>query len=104
MKTFTCNELIQALSGEAAAEGEILLPDYCPTVMKVVGVTATPFLRSQTVRGDRLYADGNVEFRIVYISDAAEGLQTVSHRLPFSYSAQVGASEENVFATVSASV
>ena len=54
MKTFTCNELIQALSGEAAAEGEILLPDYCPTVMKVVGVTATPFLRSQTVRGDRL--------------------------------------------------
>lgn len=104
MKTFICNELIQALSGEASAEGEILLPDYCPAVMKVVGVTATPFLRSQTVRGDRLYADGNVEFRIVYISDAAEGLQTVSHRLPFSFSAQTGTHDENIFATVTASV
>ncbi len=104
MKKFTCNELIQALSGEASAEGEILLPDYCPPVMKVIGVSATPFLRSQTVRGDRLYADGSVEFRIVYISDAAPGLQTVSHRLPFSYSAQVGASDESVFATVSVSV
>lgn len=104
MKTFTYNELIQALSGEASAEGEILLPDYCPTVMKVVCTTATPFLRSQMVRGDRLYADGSVEFRVVYISDAAEGLQTVSHRLPFSYSAQVQGREESVFATVTASV
>ena len=61
MKTFTYNELIQALSGEASAEGEILLPDYCPTVMKVVCTTATPFLRSQTVSGDDAFIGSDTQ-------------------------------------------
>lgn len=97
MNTFTYNRLAQALEGECAAEGEILLPDYCPTVMKIISTDAVAYLRSGSVRGDRVYAEGNVEFRILYLSDTAEGLQCVSHRIPFSYSAQINTGSEEDF-------
>ena len=60
--TVTYNEWIQTLQGETAAESEIILPDYCPGILKLVQTNATVLLRSQSVRGDRAYVEGAVEF------------------------------------------
>ena len=87
--TVTYNEWIQTLQGETAAESEIILPDYCPGILKLVQTNATVLLRSQSVRGDRAYVEGAVEFCVVYLSDTAEGLQCVTHQVPFSQTVQI---------------
>ena len=67
--TVIYNELIQTLQGEASAETEIVLPDYCPNIMKLVRTEATAFTHSQTVRADKAFMEGVVEFRILYLSE-----------------------------------
>ena len=49
----TYNGLCQTLQGETAAESEIIMPDYCPGILKLVKTEANSLVRSQSVRGDR---------------------------------------------------
>ena len=87
--TVIYNELIQTLQGEASAETEIVLPDYCPNIMKLVRTEATAFTHSQTVRADKAFMEGVVEFRILYLSENDDALQTVLQQVPFSYSCEL---------------
>ena len=74
----TSTSLLQSIVGESSAESEIILPDYCPPVMKIVRTDATAMIRSQSIRGDRVFIEGIVDFKICYL---AEGdAQTVSRK------------------------
>ena len=85
----TYNGLCQTLQGETAAESEIIMPDYCPGILKLVKTEANSLVRSQSVRGDRAYVEGVVEFTVSYLSDSADGLQCVTHQVPFSQTTQI---------------
>ena len=61
----TSTSLLQSIVGESSAESEIILPDYCPPVMKIVRTDATAMIRSQSIRGDR------VLLRVLWISKYA---------------------------------
>ena len=81
--------LIGCDSAETSAESEILLPDYYPPVLKLVRTDAIAHVRSESIRGDRIYVEGTVEFRILYISETDENFQSVFYPVPFSYSSEI---------------
>ena len=48
------NYLIYKGKSEASAEAEAILPDYYPSVMRIIRTEAVPFIRSNTVYGEKL--------------------------------------------------
>ena len=89
----TSTGLIQTIGGESSAESEIILPDYCPPVMKIIKTEATAMIRSQSVRGDRAFVEGSVDFKICYLGEGDAGMVSMFHQTPFSYSADLKTSE-----------
>ncbi len=89
----TSTSLLQSIVGESSAESEIILPDYCPPVMKIVRTDATAMIRSQSIRGDRVFIEGIVDFKICYLAEGDAQTVSVFHQAPFSYSAEIKSSE-----------
>lgn len=82
-----CTELLSLspdLTGECGAECEIILPDYCPNILRILQTTVTPSIQSQTVGVDRLTVEGKAEYRILYLAEDGSGLKTVSQQTAFS--------------------
>ena len=87
---------------ETYTEGEFVLADYFPPVMRIVRSEAKSFVRSKTVLGEKLTVEGIVEFTVMYLSD--EGTLTpCTHMLPFTHTSDISVSKEEVF-EVSAAV
>lgn len=87
---------------ETYTEGEFILADYFPPVMRIVRSEAKSFVRSKTLLGEKLTVEGAVEFTVMYLSD--EGTLTpCTHMLPFTHTSDVSISKEDVF-EVSATV
>ena len=82
------NRTVCTKKSEASAEAEVLLPDYYPPVMRIVRAEAVPFIRTETVYGDKLAVEGNVEFRVLYQSDEGN-LNSFFYKAPFSHSADI---------------
>ncbi|PWM44748.1 MAG: hypothetical protein DBX47_05395 [Clostridiales bacterium] len=89
----TSTGLVQTIIGESSAESEIILPDYCPPVMKIVKTEATSMIRTQSVRGDRAFIEGIVDFKICYLPEGDGGMVSMFHQSPFSYSTELKTSE-----------
>lgn len=70
-------------SGEAGAECEIILPDYCPNILRILQATAHPTLNAATRTGERLTVEGSVEYKILYLPEEG-GIRAVSQQAPFS--------------------
>ena len=66
-------------SGETGAECEILLPDYCPNVLRILQATAHPTVNATHRTGGRLAVEGSVEFRVLYLPEDGSGIRTVSY-------------------------
>ena len=82
------NRTVCTKKSEASAEAEVLLPDYYPPVMRIVRAEAVPFIRTETVYGDKLSVEGNVEFRVLYQSDEGN-LNSFFYKAPFSHAADI---------------
>ena len=94
------NRTVCTNKSEASAEAEVLLPDYYPPVMRMVRAEAVPLRRTQTVYGDKLSVEGNVEFRVLYQSDEGN-LNSFFYKAPFSHAADIS-EMKNAVPTVSA--
>ena len=72
--------LLPDLTGEAGAECEIILPDYCPNVLRILQTTARPILRSEQTTGNRITVDGCVEYRVLYLAEDGSGMKSVTQQ------------------------
>lgn len=81
--TVLCSKLSFGAVCEGAAEGEMILPDYCPPIMKIVKSSVLPTIRSKNFYGDKLVAEGTAVFRVVYLSEDGR-VCSVSTSVPFS--------------------
>ncbi len=68
--------------GETGAECEIILPDYCPNILRILQSTAHPVLHTAVRSGDRLNAEGSVEYQILYLSEDGT-VQSICQQAPF---------------------
>lgn len=82
------------LNGETGAECEIILPDYCPNVLRILQATATPMVTASVRSADRLTVEGNVEYRILYLPEDGSGIQSLSQHAPFSCTLEMRGQEE----------
>ena len=81
-------------------ECDLLLPDYCPDVMKVLKCTARPCIVSRTLVGDQLSIEGSVEL-CLYYADEARQLRRYEHRHSFSKVFDLGMAPEDAAVSVS---
>lgn len=82
-----CTQLLSLshdLSGECGAECEMILPDYCPNILRILQTTATVSILSKTVNADRLTVEGKAEYRILYLAEDGGGFQSASQQTLFS--------------------
>ena len=78
--------LLPDLKQETGAECEIILPDYCPNILRILQTTATATVHTLLPAADRLTAEGSVEYRVLYLAEDGSGIKTVSQQTPFSCS------------------
>jgi len=72
-------------SQKVIVEGEILLPEIKPDVLKVLQTDADVFITSVEVLNDRVVVQGEVDFRIIYLSnDPLKKISFVSSCAEFS--------------------
>ncbi|MDF2686684.1 MAG: Peptidoglycan-binding lysin domain [Clostridia bacterium] len=89
------NKLVYDNMGESSAESEIVLPDYYSNILRLIRTEAVPFIRSQSVYGDRLMAEGYVEFRIIYLGEDGTSLKSIFNQVPFSHSCEINGLSDN---------
>ncbi len=71
-------------NGEAGAECEIILPDYCPNILRILQATAHPTLHTAVRTADRYTVEGSVEYRILYLPEEGIGIRSISQQSHFS--------------------
>lgn len=55
---------------------DFVLPDYCPEVRRVLGVTARASVGGKYLSGEELEADGDVTYTVVYMGGEGEICQS----------------------------
>ena len=88
---------------ETYTEGEVILADYLPPILRIVRSEARSFVKSKTVHGEKLTVEGIAEFTVIYLSENGE-LTSCIHGLPFSHTSDIsgtGGKEYEVEASVS---
>ena len=73
---------------ETSVEGEVLVPDYFPGIMRIVKTETTPFIRSDSVKDGKISVEGNVCFRVLYICENGI-LRSYTTAMPFSQNIDV---------------
>ena len=69
---------------EQGIEIEHILPDYCPDVFKLLKCTFTPGTVSYSVSDNKLYIDGVVYVKVLYLSEGSNEISVVDQRYTFS--------------------
>ncbi len=82
-----CGRLAYDSFAEQAVESDILLPDYLPDVIRVLGCRAEPRILSCQGEGKRITLDGVTLLSFSYASGDGR-IRTVEQKLPFSKTAE----------------
>lgn len=83
-------------------DSDIILPDYCPDIGRILKTEADAFVDSTSVEAGRLTAEGTFCVRVIYIPVDSGGIRCVTNESPFSHSFDMGGDKGDV--TVSCSV
>ena len=84
-------------NGETGAECEIILPDYCPNVLRILQTDVSVTRKTCVPNADRLTVEGTAEFRILYLGEDGSGLSCVTQQTPFSCSLEAKTEEKDGF-------
>ena len=97
------NEVVCDLFTELPIECDVLLPDYCPDIMKLLKCCATPVFIKATVEGSSLTVDGYALLELYYISGDMK-MRCSEHKAPFSKLLELKTAPENPAVSVSFTV
>lgn len=73
---------------EQGVECDMILPDYCPDVVKILKCSVEPVILSAQLSGDRLEAEGSASVRLYYLSENGE-LCCYEQKYPFEKTAEL---------------
>ena len=63
---------------ETYTEGEVILADYLPPILRIVRSEARSFVKSKTVHGEKLTVEGIAEFTVIYLSERITHCRAIS--------------------------
>lgn len=82
-ENFKTASFLRRAYSETSVEGEVLIPDYYPEIMRIVKTEAIPYIRSKDIRDEKIYVEGNICFRVLYICENGE-INSYTTLMPFS--------------------
>lgn len=97
------NEVIYEGVTEQPLECDVLLPDYCPDIQKILRCEVTPSLLSAAVNGDRA-SIGGVAMAHVYYLDEAGCLRHVEYKIPYNKVIELRTAPQSPVITVNQTV
>lgn len=97
------NELVCDSFTELPIECDVLLPDYCPDIMKLLKCCATPVLARATVEGGTVTAEGYALLELYYISDDMK-MRCSEYKAPFQKTLELKTAPVNPAVSISFAV
>lgn len=97
----TLGELIYADSFEVTADGDLIVPDVKPDILKILQVDASSCVFSKEISAGKMVINGRVDFTILYIPDKEEAcVQNMRTSIDFSHKIENDKISEACFASV----
>lgn len=81
-QTLPMNELAFDSPIEQPVECDVLLPDYCPDIQRILSCDVCCLIREAHAEQQRLTISGELRLNILYVSDSGM-LRGIDHKLPF---------------------
>lgn len=93
--------LVYSTTAEQAIECDVMLPDYCPDMARVLSCEADVVQTNLSHMGQRLTLEGMVGLTVLYLS--AEGaINRTEYKLPFSHNMELKSADEGSTVTATA--
>ncbi len=90
----TINEVVYDGCVQQPVSCDLMLPDYCPDILRVLRCDIDPKVMSKQVIGAKLVIDGSACVKLLYIDDA-RCLRSHEHKIPFTTSIELKNEPEN---------
>ena len=79
-----CWEETAAVTATREESMETVIPEYCPAVARIVETTGKLCIREKLIGEERCTVSGSVKVTVLYTSEEAAGLRSVTLSVPFS--------------------
>lgn len=89
----TINEVVYDGCVQQPVNCDLMLPDYCPDILRVLRCDIDPKVMSKQVIGEKLVIDGTACAKLLYIDDA-RCLRSHEHKIPFTTSVELKTAPE----------
>lgn len=106
------NETVYDSVVEVPLEADIMLPDYCPDIVKILKCTLNACVKSARAQGRMLQLEGMCSVNVLYLGEDNSGmsgsgqsalqLRSVDYKLPYSKSVDLKSEVGQVIVFVSA--
>ena len=104
-KTLNMCTGIQKGSAEISADGDIIVPDVMPDILKILQVDGDAVLTSSETSGEKLSCEGIVDLRILYIPENRdEKIESMTAKFDFSHIMNSKNISENAIIDLSADI
>lgn len=80
---------------EQAVEMDYALPDYYPSIFKLLKCRITPCVYACRTAGDKLVVDGVSIVQLIYVCEDQNRIHSIEQKIPFSKTAEMKAESEN---------
>ena len=77
-------EVSQRITSAHEESMETMIPEYCPDIARIVDAAGQLILREKLLNGEHCAISGSIKVTILYTSEEATGLRSLSVSVPFS--------------------
>lgn len=102
-QTVPMNEVVLDSFAEQSLECDIMLPDYCPDIMRILKCDVTCAVTSAQVSGERLAIEAVAAVSILYLSENNQ-MRCIDYKIPFTKTCDLKAQPQNPMADISCKV
>lgn len=85
-ETISIQEILFESSMEQPVDMELLLPDYCPDISRILCCRLTPCVTSRQQSGDQVLVEGEARVKLLYVDDGGRCVRNYEQVQPFNVS------------------
>jgi LysM repeat protein len=102
--TVRINEPVFENTADHPVESDVLLPDYCPDIARILKAEAFAVVDTKTLEGNRLTVGGNFSVKIIYVPDNSSSIRCFTYENAFNHNFDVTGSDRNALSSVKAKI
>ncbi len=95
------NEIVFDGALEQSIELDYLLPDYCPSIFKVLKCKVVPKITSERIMNGKLTIDGVAYIKVIYVGEDDYQIHSIAQKQVFSKSTELKENYEDAIITAS---